>query len=1202
MQGKDKDQLSNKGWQKPVDNSTVYEYTDRGRGKSIYQGLTLDPKQLADYAKEAETNDARARDRQDTDELAKQYDQLMMAQRDVERRVTLLPQLPLRDLVEPKNADIPVQANSQQDSNSGISTSTILKAIGPSLVSLRKDPKVYESSLVNEVLTNPQLTVSSIDRQLEQRNSLASAANPEIGKIKNKFKINIQDVTLMVKSRFMGVHVKEELEDIQTIPEESAFVESKQTIEGVIQNFDIREKEEIQRAMLRDNDLGKVVSSKKLFISTFEEAKTYRDSNPSTHLSSFQDEAKETRGVSEALVENEMVEVPPFESELLHEVNHIVEGKTQGTICAMAVSRKTGRYIFYGTETGEIVECEVAKLTVKNNKMDSKITALGISLNDEYYVAGTDKSEVLFKKTEGKLGLKKLIKNLNTQKIVQILFLDNTSVLISTSFNVYHFTLKSYAVMMDVSMTVVLPKQEFIVSQLSTNLFNGVHQVLVVLNEKILLYNIIKEEKDKEVRVEKLTEDIDYPETMNKDVPNNRWMPMVSWFEMDEGTSASSYFLVFWKKLIYLVKFQKDTVEIKNRKEVASNIVWGCVLDNRVVCLITNLLEIEIFSIDKIFGNFYNSDNIYSKMNLNAGILKDQRDVNYITKYKTKLEDETVDISMKIPFFLFFRNRIRETNQELYLITEHGLFRYKMIGFEKLIEIYINKGKFISAIKLINNIMLKKISAKSEDVTTVAFLARSTIKKYLQQNMNSSVSEAEVCKMIDIGVECLLHSKNQDFIFSEIKDNFEPRLFWQQIATFIREGKISEINLDYISAGGVNYLEVQEILTLLRGFDFNKHKDDDQMVSQVMMILKKKSIWTLFYKFCLYCPGQAVQLFLSMLMSQVVLMDSKIKEKIIEELFWKDVKDLPIDDYFNDSQRRSFFRIFWFLNLLFAKGALESSVGFFVENINEVWDNIPDLYSKSLEWLLEKGNSKALLETNSQMYFSIVGTMMNNPAFLSSSKVIDVVQKIKSIYLKKRESNPTDLGYVASFRSSEKLRLEPSGGVVMEALFIILEDILDQSYKQDLSFLVASTIEMPGLDRLYDNQEWVACTVKGLVNEQFLESRFWSDYRPVDSERFEDLIIQTAKMVVSSKHLAAYLKEVAATALANKYIRAYVFMAGRDLPLVEGFRLFVKRTNFYNFRYLFQWIADLMLDREVDPKLIWVELEKYIPTLVRFVY
>lgn len=155
----------------------------------------------------------------------------------------------------------------------------------------------------------------------------------------------------------------------------------------------------------------------------------------------------------------DVLDIPLFETEILNNVNALLEGQTKGTICSYALSDNNHLISLFGTESGEIVEVILGDRTaVKKHSLDSKITALAISPNDDYFAAGTQQSELMFKKTEGRIA-KKYIKNLNQQKVNTIVFTDNTSLLVGTMFNVYYFVISSYSLLLEVTMTPVMPRQ-----------------------------------------------------------------------------------------------------------------------------------------------------------------------------------------------------------------------------------------------------------------------------------------------------------------------------------------------------------------------------------------------------------------------------------------------------------------------------------------------------------------------------------------------------------------------------------------------------------------------------------------------------------------------------------------------------------------------------------------------------------------------
>ena len=122
--------------------------------------------------------------------------------------------------------------------------------------------------------------------------------------------------------------------------------------------------------------------------------------------------------------------------------------------------------------------------------------------------------------------------------------------------------------------------------------------------------------------------------------------------------------------------------------------------------IITPNLEIELMSLERIFSPYYTPDNKHARFPILSGLLKDQRDVNYMTKFKDRLEEADLDLSMKLPFFAFFRNRLKERNNGIYMITDKGLMRYSPVCIEKLVDIYLVKGRVGAAVRMINNVFL----------------------------------------------------------------------------------------------------------------------------------------------------------------------------------------------------------------------------------------------------------------------------------------------------------------------------------------------------------------------------------------------------------------------------------------------------------------------------------------------------------------
>ena len=117
---------------------------------------------------------------------------------------------------------------------------------------------------------------------------------------------------------------------------------------------------------------------------------------------------------------------------------------------------------------------------------------------------------------------------------------------------------------------------------------------------------------------------------------------------------------------------------------------------------------------------------------------------------------------------------------------------------------------------------------------------------------------------------------------------------------------------------GHAYLDNEDVIKILREFRLDIDDDEDeQTINKVLMVIKKKNIWPYLYKFCIFYPNQSIPLFLTMLAAEIT-MDKSVQDQILHEPFWTDPDSIDLDTFFDDENKRLFFRIFWFLDLVLA--------------------------------------------------------------------------------------------------------------------------------------------------------------------------------------------------------------------------------------------------------------------------------------------
>ena len=822
----------------------------------------------------------------------------------------------------------------------------------------------------------------------------------------------------------------------------------------------------------------------------------------------------------------DILEVPLFVTDILNVVNSSLQGSYNSTICAFAVSKQNTLAVF-GTENGELIEIIVKeKAVVKKHSMDSKVTAIAVSPNEEYFVAGSINSEVTFQRSNSKLA-RKQIKNLNQQKVTQIHFTDNNSVLVATIYNLYYFTIGGMSILMDVSMTPVMPRQAFPILQLSSIYFDSILRIIVTFTDRISLYGLTKEDK-KDPVVFKVGCDIEDADVNNSPV-NNKWPPVVDWMEPD-GENMSSVFLVFWKSKITMVDFgSNDWTGIKTRK-LGTKIVWGKVFDARLLCLLTTDLEIEFLSINKIFMKGFKYEGTNSRMQISPSILKDDRDRAYINKYKDKLEDQAIDISLKLPFFQFWRNRLKDTKTEIFMITDNGLLKYRLVTLDKIVEYYRARNDHLAALKLINNIFLNRIFSKSAERNTLKVDVPLVVKSYVDKKYSPEMFTDDMRYLLDVCIETLMYSGNTNAIFEEVKSKFPPKIFWEEISKFIRNKKLKTVPYEAL-ADESSYLDNSDVIEILKNFQIENQVEDEETINKVLKIVKKKNIWPFLYKFCIFYPAQSVPTFLSMLAAEILSKRAKLGDS--GHGVWLDPATLEINRVFESEHIILLFRVFWFFNLVLGSGSLESSLSHFTLNPDQLVHNIPEVYAKTIEWILDEGNLKTIVDTSPVMFFELVYQCMMNIPLLKTAKVIDVIKKIKNIYLKKNEQTNSPK-FVANFRATQALNTDPYPFAVAENFLIILEDLLDLKYQQHLGFLIVKLLHHGTHESRFENQEWICCSLLMAMKKIFKDNTFWDRFESLKQESFEDLLISVIQKIDSFKYISELKQEITDLAFEQK--------------------------------------------------------------------
>ena len=110
--------------------------------------------------------------------------------------------------------------------------------------------------------------------------------------------------------------------------------------------------------------------------------------------------------------------------------------------------------------------------------------------------------------------------------------------------------------------------------------------------------------------------------------------------------------------------------------------------------------------------------------------------------------------------------------------------------------------------------------------------------------------------------------------------------------------------------------------------------------------------------------------------------------------------------------------------------------------------------------------------------------------------MVDLIKKIKNINMKKTEQT-NDLKFVASFRATQSLNYEPYPFVVVENILMIMEEVLEEKYRQDLAFIVIKLLVYGEHERKFEIQEWLCSSILNCMRQPFILNRFWINYKVI---------------------------------------------------------------------------------------------------------
>lgn len=102
-----------------------------------------------------------------------------------------------------------------------------------------------------------------------------------------------------------------------------------------------------------------------------------------------------------------------------------------------------------------------------------------------------------------------------------------------------------------------------------------------------------------------------------------------------------------------------------------------------------------------------------------------------------------------------------------------------------------------------------------------------------------------------------------------------------------------------------------------------------------------------------------------------------------------------------------------------------------------------------------------------------------------------------------------------NIRSNSKQTKEPFCSIP-ERVVDIVESLFEGKNRAEVGFLVLRSVLFTPYENKLSNVRWICKHLKNLLQEPFLDGRYWLDYNPVTQDQLEDMLISVLDKIKTS--------------------------------------------------------------------------------------
>lgn len=899
---------------------------------------------------------------------------------------------------------------------------------------------------------------------------------------------------------------------------------------------------------------------------TIDKVKEYRLDDASTShfkqaLDKFdQEESKSIREIKKkrnapmfSALENATYDMASMSSVIFDKGNYLqelIKPSISGNLSCFAYSSDNISLLVAGTDNGELLEIDLITKKGKKQSLGCRIQSIDISPDNEKLAVGLSNGEILVKKTRGSWVSKRI--KVEEKGLILLKFITNETIVTSTDRTVVRLVVKDLKLMLDINKYYVMRDSREIIVQLTSKVIEGNHKLIVATLERIHLFSVSNDNCDGICY-------LDRPEYIKQGM-----VPHVGWISVNE--TESHYAIVFWGNFVLLMKEEGINSFFGGMKQLSRNILWGCVIRSRVVCLIFDDMEVNFESIQNVFANLISGGGFETKFKLTK--------VEYSSKARNICVNPDGTISQS------WSDAIKSYDNNIYLLKNDTIFQIYYSSLLEMVRASSDRGEWIQAFKLCSEVCSGDIISSKEEKDAVRKEASSLAMQYIEKFLDKTRKGEEMHgKITRICIDTLLATQNEVDLFQKTRKKIDEISFWREIEVFIEAGLINYIPLQALKEGGI-YLLSESLQHIVYQYKLQTMIENEDEFNQLLMMLKRRKLWASLYKLGVLIPDPTLGLVLSSMLADLMTASksestSPIKKKIESTDFDSDTAS---SDFFEDKQNSAYFRIFWYLHKIVTW------------NVTPFYDGAhprEELWVKIIEWIIEPANLKVLSTVNVSIFLELLFELFLNVDFTSSEKVAECL-RIKVSQFKEALHDA----------SSDKWTDETQGSYIFKSSLQILYKFMDPEYNIDIAFLAVKLITLSVFTGILDDQFTVSHTILTLLSRKFVGDRLWFHFEPISKEDLEEQVIRMITSWKSTGMSPSDTEQVEAKAMENEYYRVMCHMIELRAGPIESLNSYIKYVRYGSSSYLFNWIKKKLL--ELKQELVRIEFSKCIIGHLRY--